>query len=380
MPDSAPPTVTRAAGAIPDTPDNRDRELNMNHMKMIESLPVDFNMNGTVLNPKIPVYDQGNVPSCTCNAIAMAYRLELDRLGKQKILPSRLFLYFLGRDPIPKSANDRYLYGKPQNDGTRTRDILWALQKFGVCREPPDVGMKFDMSAWQVSQALHNSQTADEWPYDAHGPGSDGKYSDGQISGRYPPEECYNAAKFHLSFAYMRPPDDIECWRRCIGTGFPLIVGFKLFKSFDDPTFQNWETSDFGGPQSIAPVPKQQEVNAEIEKIKAAAKAGNLDARMGGHTVLLVGFHNEMPYHNKDGKVAKGCFIAQNSWGPNWGKLTGFFYMPYAWLTDRYDLPSDGLQYPGIMACSRVIDEPGAWVLIQTVNDPKLKDSVLSAS
>jgi C1A family cysteine protease len=80
-------------GWSPDLPDHRDHQFAAPLAKLV-SLPPKID-----LRPHCPkVYDQGQIGSCTANAIAGA--IEFDRL-KQKLpdfVPSRLFSYYNERD------------------------------------------------------------------------------------------------------------------------------------------------------------------------------------------------------------------------------------------------------------------------------------------
>ena len=80
------------------------------------------------LRPFFPrVYNQGNLNSCTSNAIAAA--LEFDEI-KQKVrkpfIPSRLFIYY----------NERAMENQVDNDsGAQIRDGIKSVAKLGCCKE-----------------------------------------------------------------------------------------------------------------------------------------------------------------------------------------------------------------------------------------------------
>src|SRR5947209_1398220 len=77
-------------GWIPDLPDHRDQ---MYTAPLAHAAPLPPSVDLRTACP--PVYDQGQLGSCTANAIAAA--LEFDRM-KQKLddvfVPSRLFIYY----------------------------------------------------------------------------------------------------------------------------------------------------------------------------------------------------------------------------------------------------------------------------------------------
>jgi hypothetical protein len=82
----APPTRTvQKYGWVPDLPDQRD---------FLYAAPSEYQQNipkSVDLSKKCPpIYDQGQLGSCTANAIAAAIEFE----QKKKFVPSRLFIYY----------------------------------------------------------------------------------------------------------------------------------------------------------------------------------------------------------------------------------------------------------------------------------------------
>src|ERR1700691_5417909 len=99
--------MPRTYGWIPDLPDARDRLYQL--PRKLGALPASAD-----LRAGCPaVYDQGELGSCTANAIGAA--IEFDQM-KQKLAastPSRLFIYY----------NERALEGTIDSDcGAKTRD------------------------------------------------------------------------------------------------------------------------------------------------------------------------------------------------------------------------------------------------------------------
>jgi hypothetical protein len=77
-------------GWVPDTPDQRDH-LYVAPVVQLKKLPLRVN-----LRPQCPkvIYDQGQLGSCTGNAIARAIQVErLKQKRKSDFIPSRLFIY-----------------------------------------------------------------------------------------------------------------------------------------------------------------------------------------------------------------------------------------------------------------------------------------------
>ena len=108
-------------GWMPDLPDNRDH-LYSAPLAKLRVLPTKVD-----LRRRCPrVYNQGQIGSCTANAIAAA--IEFDR-KKQKLrdfIPSRLFIYY----------NERSIeHSVPLDNGAQIRDGIKSVAKQGACPE-----------------------------------------------------------------------------------------------------------------------------------------------------------------------------------------------------------------------------------------------------
>lgn len=73
-----------------------------------------------------PVVDQGNLGSCTANAIAAAYQFERMKAGLLPLTPSRLFIYWTEREMEGDTSQD---------DGAFGGDGIGSLESVGVCDE-----------------------------------------------------------------------------------------------------------------------------------------------------------------------------------------------------------------------------------------------------
>lgn len=172
-------------GWRPDTPDVRDKYY---------SPKVDVSTickTGTVvdLRKQCPgIYNQGELGSCTANAIAAAYEFDEIKENEDNIfIPSRLFIYY----------NERQMENTTGQDaGAEIRDGIKSINKIGVCPEPM-------------------------WPYDIS------KFT------QKPPKECYDTAKHHQSVQYSRVKQDLYHLKSCLDEGLPFVFGFAVYESFE---------------------------------------------------------------------------------------------------------------------------------------------------
>lgn len=177
-------TVTIARyGWARDLPDHRDRYWRAPALAS-GLLPVTVD-----LRPQCPaVYDQGQLGSCTANAIAGAVQFDEIRAGIAPTwTPSRLFIYY----------NERALEGTINSDsGAQIRDGIKVIAKQGVCRES-------------------------EWPYDIS------KFA------QTPPAAAYSDADHDRIAAYQRLNQSLAQFKTCIASGFMFVFGFTVFSSFE---------------------------------------------------------------------------------------------------------------------------------------------------
>jgi C1A family cysteine protease len=171
-------------GWIPDVPDQRDlRFAAAPHV--LTALPPKVDLRP--LCPKT-VYDQGQLGSCTANAIAAA--LEFDQ-RKQKqadiFTPSRLFIYY----------NERAMEGSIKEDaGAMIRDGIKSVAKQG---------------------APHESL----WPYRID------KFT------KKPTAKAYKDALKHQALLYQRVTPTQDQLRGCLASGVPFVFGFAVYESFE---------------------------------------------------------------------------------------------------------------------------------------------------
>jgi C1A family cysteine protease len=170
-------------GWQPDLPDHRDFKYSAPRA-LRKSLPVNVDLR--IQCP--PVYDQGQLGSCTANAIAAAFEFEiLKRNPSRNFLPSRLFIYY----------NERVIEHTVSTDsGAQIRDGMKSVNKQGVCDEML-------------------------WCYDIM------KFT------KKPTVACYREGLRHQTLQYQRVNPTLLQMKCCLADGFPFIFGFTVYESFE---------------------------------------------------------------------------------------------------------------------------------------------------
>ena len=178
---------TQRYGWTPDKLDHRDKAYRFVPPESVLPSFVDLRQSCP------PVFDQGQLGSCTANAIAGALMFEM---MKDKTLsaftPSRLFIYM----------NERILEGDPdQDNGAEIRDGIKTVASQGVCSE-------------------------DEWPYD------ETKFT------VKPTDECYLDAQTFNAFTnkkilYQPVEHDLNHIKAVLASGWVVVFGMSVFDAFE---------------------------------------------------------------------------------------------------------------------------------------------------
>jgi C1A family cysteine protease len=170
-------------GWIRDLPDGRDL-LYGAPIQALPELPAKVD-----LRPKCPpVYDQGQLGSCTANAIGAALQFDQMAEGETDFVPSRLFIYY----------NERVIEGTVKSDsGAQIRDGVKSVANQGACKEDPT------------------------WPYKI------AKFDD------KPSADAYKEGKKHQAVQYLRVTQALSQLKGCLASGFPFIYGFAVYESFE---------------------------------------------------------------------------------------------------------------------------------------------------
>ena len=131
-----------------------------------------------------PVYDQGQLGSCTANALCCLMQ------ALDEIQGSRLFLYY----------NERALEGTVASDaGATLADGIRCLKTQGVCPETT-------------------------WPYVPR-----------QFA-RKPPPPCYANALKHEALSVYSVPLALGSLKAALTAGHPIAIGIRVYSSFESPS------------------------------------------------------------------------------------------------------------------------------------------------
>jgi C1A family cysteine protease len=173
-------------GWVRDIPDQRDFRYQPSP-RLARTLPQKVDLRDGFP----PCYNQGELGSCTANAISGALQfLEMKEGAASPVMPSRLFVYF----------NERALEGTVDSDsGAQIRDGIKSVARRGFCPE-------------------------ELWPYDIR------RFAD------KPPDKCYRAALKDRVSQYLRLDHDSSVpLLTCLASGYPFVFGFSVYESFESP-------------------------------------------------------------------------------------------------------------------------------------------------
>jgi hypothetical protein len=128
-----------------------------------------------------PICNQGNLGSCTANALVAIVGYDIPTL-----FGSRLFLYY----------NERVLLNNVSQDtGAYLSDGILTLQKYGLCQET-------------------------SWPYNIS-----------QFTVK-PPESCYTEALDHIALTVQNIDNTLNEMQTSLALNEPFVVGIAVYSSF----------------------------------------------------------------------------------------------------------------------------------------------------
>ncbi len=190
----------RCYGWIPDRPDMRDHVFAPDP-ETLTSFPPVVDLHGPLMPP---VYDQGQLGSCTANALAAALEFDAAKQHLKVFAPSRLFIYY----------NERVMEGTVSSDaGAAIRDGVISVNQSGVC----------DSSVWPYNIAKFAVK---------------------------PPVVAYQDAKLFHSVLYQRLQQTLSHLLSALAAGYPFVFGFTVYESFE---------SDAVAQTGIVPMPLPHE-------------------------------------------------------------------------------------------------------------------------
>lgn len=174
-------------GWKPDLPDIRDHVLAVEPPRR---LPAAVSLRSKMPKP----YDQGQLGSCTANAIAANLEYDAKIQGKKGVkTPSRLFIY----------------YGERETEGTISEDAGAFIRD----------GIKFVNKVGAPVESL--------WPYDV------AKFAE------KPPRPAYTNAAHHQALAYARVTQTVTALQSVLASKRPVVFGFSVYESFESQEVAN---------------------------------------------------------------------------------------------------------------------------------------------
>jgi C1A family cysteine protease len=186
-------------GWVPDLPDQRDKVYKA-PLARLGKLPSSVDLRR--LCP--PVYDQGQLGSCTANAIGAALQFDQLKQNASAFAPSRLFIYY----------NERAMEGTISQDaGAAIRDGIKSVAKQGAPHE----------EIWPYTLAKFRTK---------------------------PSARAYADAALHQAVLYQSITQDLQQLKGCLAAGFPFVFGFSVYESFE---------SDAVAKSGHAPMPQPTE-------------------------------------------------------------------------------------------------------------------------
>lgn len=166
-------------GWVRDLPDPRD-------FKFKVGKPIELPKSVDLRKFCPPVYDQGELGSCTANALGAAFQFGQKKQQKPDFIPSRLFIYY----------NERVIEGTVNQDsGAMIRNGIKSMVSDGVCPEK-----MWGYKPWKFKNK--------------------------------PPQECYTVAQDHQILEYLRiSPHTLYGVKLALYQGYPVSFGFMIFES-----------------------------------------------------------------------------------------------------------------------------------------------------
>ena len=140
-----------------------------------------------------PVYDQGQLGSCTGNGWAGAVEFLQMKQGLTAFTPSRLFIYY--------------------NERVADNDVN------------TDAGAAISDGAHVVSTQGAPPET--DWPYDI------------AAFAEKPPQRAFDDGLKHLTVQVQQVQQDLTSMKEVLADGLPIVIGFVVYQSFESDAVTN---------------------------------------------------------------------------------------------------------------------------------------------
>ena len=164
-----------------DVADPRDYKISFTQVKITKA-SIDLR------NKFPPIFDQGNLGSCTANAVCGNFQYNEMKQTNRYLTLSRLYLYYNTRKIQNTVAQD---------SGASLRDTIKAAVQKGICREV--------FCPYVVSDFA-----------------------------KTPPPICYTEGSQNKILTYAQP--DRNSLEKSLINGFPVVFGFLVYSSFFNPS------------------------------------------------------------------------------------------------------------------------------------------------
>jgi hypothetical protein len=219
------------------------------------------------------VYNQGNIGSCTANALCSAYTF----VSPNQYLGSRLFLYYNER--LNQGNNVRPNGSIIQDNGSTIINGIRCLQKYGLCSE---ILLPYNTQNYALK----------------------------------PRPICYTTGLGYKCTTYSAVLQTLSTLQGCLINGQPFILGFRVYSSFES------RNSLLTG---YVPMPYV------TTRGQSDILFGGHAVLVCGYD--LTRSYPANPLNPTACPGGNGVWIIKNSWGTNVGDR-GYFYLPLPYLTN----------------------------------------------
>ncbi len=156
--------------------------------------PTSIDLRKAAQNAFPEVFNQGDINSCTANAVSAAIYYDMVIQGwRDPFVPSRMFIYYEERD-IGHTLNESK-YGAV-GATVSMKNCIKAVHRKGYC-----------------SETL--------WPYDVN-----------KIYTK-PSDAAYDSANMHHTYSHKWIEGDLKHLKDCLASGFPFLFGITVYESFE---------------------------------------------------------------------------------------------------------------------------------------------------